>query len=65
MKPGALSCVGAELACQAEDKSRVSITQYKSTTQAKKRRKVIRGLKKKKEDKNQQAEGLKYGAGEF
>ena len=54
-----------ELACQTEDKSRVSLAQYKSTPQARKRRKVIRGQKKKKEDKHQQAEGLKYGAGEF
>ncbi|CAB3999876.1 Hypothetical predicted protein [Paramuricea clavata] len=54
-----------EFACHAEDKSRVSLAQYKSTPRAKKRRKLIRGLKKKKEDKNQETEGLKYGAGEF
>ena len=54
-----------ELACQAEDKSCVSLAQHKSSPTAETRRKVIRGLKKKKEDKNQESEGLKYGAGEF
>ena len=37
-----------ELACQAEDKSRVSLAQHKSTPAAKTRRKVIRGLKRRK-----------------
>lgn len=35
-----------EAACQLEDKSRVSLAEYKSTSKVKKRRKVIRGLKK-------------------
>ncbi len=54
-----------EFTCLAEDKSHLSLAQYKSMPKAKKRRKVIGGLKKKKDDKNQEAEGLKYGTGEF
>jgi len=37
----------------------------KRATKAEKRRKVLRGQRKKKEDKNQQAEGVTYAAGAF
>jgi hypothetical protein len=53
------------VACQLEDKLRVSHAEHKSTPEFKKRRKVIRELKKQKYDKNKQREGVKYGAGEF
>jgi hypothetical protein len=54
-----------EMACQLEDKLRVLHAEQKSTPEVKKRRKVIRGLKKQKYDKNKQGEGVKYVAGEF
>jgi len=42
-----------------------STAEYKQTETVKNRRKVLRGSKKKKEDKKQQAEGVTYAAGEF
>ena len=54
-----------EAAGKLEDTSRVSLAEYKSTPIVRKRRKVIRGLKKQKEDKTKDKEGLQYGAGEF
>ena len=45
------------------DYDRVRGTEYKESDERKKRRKVLRGQRKKKEDKNQQAEGLTYAAG--
>ena len=39
--------------------------EYKGKNESKKKRKVLRGQKKRKEDKKQQKEGVTYGAGEF
>ena len=47
------------------DLDRVHGAEYKESDERKKRRKVLRGQRKKKEDKNQQAEGLTYAAGAF
>ena len=49
-----------EFACQ--DKSYVSLAQYKSMPKDKKRKE---DKNQKEKDNNQEAEGLKYGAGEF
>ena len=46
-----------EEGCKLPDQLQVAST--------KKRRKVIRGLKKRKEDKNKQREGVNYASGQF
>ena len=38
---------------------------YKGEEQNKKQRKVLRGKKKRKEDKNKQSEGVTYATGQF
>ena len=48
-----------------QDQLRVNIAQHKSKATTKKRRKVIRGLKKRKDDHNKQTEGVSYGPGQF
>ena len=54
-----------EESCRLQDQLRVHAAQYKNQASAKTRRKVIRGLKKRKEDKKKQTEGLNYAAGQF
>ena len=54
-----------EEGCKFQDLQRVHVAQHKSKASTKKRRKVIRGLKKKKDDKNKQKEGVNYGPGQF
>ena len=51
--------------CKLLDQLRVNGAEYKSNASTKKRRKVIRGLKKRKEDKNKQREGVNYASGQF
>ena len=53
-----------EEGCRRLDMDRVRGAEYKERDERKKRRKVLRGQRKKKEDKNQQAEGT-YAAGGF
>ena len=54
-----------EEGCKLLDQLRVDGAEYKSKASTKKRRKVIRGLKKRKEDKNKQREGVNYASGQF
>ena len=54
-----------EEGCRRLDMDRVCGAEYKHSDERKKRRKVLRGQRKKKEDKNQQAEGVTYAAGAF
>ena len=54
-----------EEACKLQDQLRVDGVEYKSKASTKKRRKVIRELKKRKEDKNKQREGVNYAPGQF
>lgn len=54
-----------EEGCRLQDQLRVNIAQHKSKATTKKRRKVIRGLKKRKDDHNKQTEGVSYGPGQF
>lgn len=54
-----------EEGCRGLDMDRVRGAEYKERDERKKRRKVLRGQRKKKEDKNQQAEGVTYAAGGF
>ena len=51
--------------CRSLDADRVCAAEYKLTEVVRNRRRVLRGSKKKKEDKKQQAEGLTYAAGAF
>jgi len=51
--------------CKRQDETRVQLAQYKSQVATKKKRKVLRGNKKRKNDKNKQAEGLTYAPGQF
>ena len=54
-----------EEGCRHLDMDRIRGAEYKHSKERKKRRKVLRGQGKKKEDKNQQAEGVTYTAGAF
>ena len=54
-----------EEGCKLSDKDRVRGAEYKERDASKKRRKVLRGRKKRKEDKKVQAEGTTYAAGGF
>ena len=54
-----------EEGCRHLDMDRVCGAEYKHSEERKKRRKVLRGQRKKKEDKNQQAVGVTYAAGAF
>ena len=54
-----------EEGCKLQDQLRVDGAEYKNKASTKKRRKVIRGLKKRKDDKNKQREGVNYASGEF
>ena len=54
-----------EEGCRHLDMDRMRGAEYKHSKERKKRRKVLRGQGKKKEDKNQQAEGVTYTAGAF
>ena len=47
------------------DLHRVYGAEYKVKNGSKKRRKVLRGQKKRKENKKQQKDGVTYGAGEI
>jgi len=51
--------------CQFLDAERTYLAVFKDQEQNKKRRKVLRGKKKRKEDKNQSTEGVTYAAGQF
>ena len=50
--------------CQFLDAERTYEAVYKDQEHNKKRRKVLRGKKKRKEDKNQSTEGVTYAAGQ-
>lgn len=54
-----------EEGCKLQDQLRVDGAEYKNKASTKKRRKVIRGLKKRKDDKNKQREGVNYASGVF
>ena len=54
-----------EEGCKLLDQLCVDGAEHKSKASTKKRRKVIRGLKKRKEDKNKQREGVNYASGQF
>ncbi|CAH3046832.1 unnamed protein product, partial [Porites lobata] len=54
-----------EEGCKLQDQLRVDGAEYKNKASTKKRRKVIRGLKKRNDDKNKQREGVNYASGEF
>lgn len=54
-----------EEGCRHLDMDRIRGAEYKHSEERKKRRKVLRGQRKNKEDKNQQAEGVTYAAGAF
>lgn len=51
--------------CNVLDNDRIDVAEYKEKDLSKKRRKVLRGLKKKKENKKQKVEGKTYAAGTF
>ncbi|XP_068750970.1 uncharacterized protein [Montipora capricornis] len=50
---------------EQEDQAGVHLSQRKSLDNTKKRRKVLRGLKKRKDDKRKKAEGVNYASGYF
>ena len=54
-----------ETGCKQEDQVCVHLSQRKSLDNTKKRRKVLRGLKKRKDDKRKEAEGVNYASGYF
>ena len=54
-----------EEGCRHLDMDRICGAEYKHSEERKKSRKVLRGKRKKKEDKNQQAESVTYAAGAF
>ena len=54
-----------EEGCRSLDLNRIGGAEYKEREDSKNRRKVLRGQRKKKENKNQQAEGVTYAAGRF
>lgn len=47
------------------DKHRIKKAEHRNTPEVKKRRKILRGLKKKQEDKNKEKEGTTYESGAF
>jgi len=51
--------------CFKTNKKRLYHSKYQDKESSKKRRKIIRGLKKSKADKDKEKEGKVYGAGEF
>ena len=51
--------------CKKIDLDRIRNAEYKEQESSKKRRKMIRGMKKKKIDKCKEQEGLQYAPGEF
>ena len=51
--------------CQRLNRKRLYLSEYKNTASSKKRRKVIRGKKKARDDKNLQTEGEQYKTGAF
>ena len=51
--------------CFKTNKRRLYNSKYQDKESSKKRRKIIRGLKKAKADKDKEKEGKVYGAGEF
>ena len=51
--------------CRYMDLHRVYGAEYKVKNESKKRRKVLRGQKKRKENKKQQKDGVTYGAGQI
>lgn len=54
-----------ETGCKQEDQARVHLSQRKSLDNTKNRRKVLRGLKKRKDDKRKEADGVNYASGYF
>ena len=54
-----------EAGCRQQDQVRVHLAQRKSRPDTKKRRKVLRGLRKRKDDKRKEAEGVNYASGQF
>lgn len=54
-----------EEGCRLQDQLRIHTAQHQSKPSTKKRRKVIRGLKKRKDDKTKQREGVNYGPRQF
>ena len=54
-----------EEGCRRQDQLRILTAQHQNKPSTKKRRKVIRGLKKRKDDKTKQKEGVNYGPGQF
>lgn len=54
-----------EAGCRQQDQARVHLAQRKSRPDTKKRRKVLRGLRKRKDDKRKEAEGVNYASGQF
>ena len=61
LEPG----INCELACKSINEKRINNSLMKSTDISKIRRKVIRGRKKQKDDKNVEKEGKTYEAGGF
>ena len=51
--------------CRHLDLDRIRGAEYKESDEWKKRKKVLRVLRKKKGDRNQQAEGITYATGAF
>ena len=54
-----------EAGCQQLDQTRVHLAQRKSQGDTKRRRKVLRGQRKKKDDKRKETEGPNYASGQF
>lgn len=54
-----------EAGCQQQNQTRVHLAQRKSQGDTKRRRKVLRGQRKRKDDKTKQAEGPNYASGQF
>ena len=51
--------------CTILNRKRLYLADYKNSESAKKRRKIIRGQKKNRQDKNSEKEGVLYDAGGF
>ena len=51
--------------CQKINRKRLYLSEYKNAESSKKRRKIIRGKKKAKDDKNLEKEGEQYKTGAF
>lgn len=54
-----------EAGCRQQDQAHVHLTQGKSKGDTKRRRKVLRGQRKRKDDKRKEAEGVNYASGQF